>query len=406
MNYGVSRITLMALCATAAIVSLQPVALSQRAAARSVRLRYQVLYVFRGGADGDVPGALVLDEAGNLYGTTSGGGAFGHGTVFKLDTTGTHTVHYSFKGGSDGDTPNPNALARDGAGNLYGTTVQGGRGGNCSIGLNGCGVIFKVTKTGRESVMYRFSGGADGATPLNAGLVQDAAGNLYGTTGYGGTSFAGNVFQLDTSDKESVLHSFTGGSDGDLPMASLVLDAAGNLYGTTDAGGSSCGGGIGCGIVFRVNQSARETVLYRFTNFADGGYPDAELVRDAADNLYGTTTAGGTGGAGTVFKVDPSGTETTLHAFSDAEGGTLAGLVRDPAGNLYGTTYSGGDLNCPPPFGGGCGTVFMVDCHGTYTVLHVFRHDGKGEAPTATLARDAAGNLYGTASGVVFKLIP
>jgi len=397
-----SHATYGRLCLLMLVVQL--LAFSQPVAARSAKARYQVLYVFRGGADGGGPGALVLDETGILYGTTTSGGAFGHGTVFKLDKTGKHTVLYSFKGGSDGDTPNSTRLARDAGANLYGTTQNGGSSGPCVIGDGGCGIVFKVDRTGKETVLYRFTGGSDGSQPLNAGVIRDVLGNLFGTTAYGGQG--GNVFKLDKHRNETVVYDFLGGSDGDLPMASLVQDEAGNLYGTTYVGGSTCGGN-GCGIVFKVDRAGTETILHRFTGGFDGGYPDAELVRDSAGNLYGVATAGGNGGAGTVFKVNPSGEVTSLHDFTDAQGApTYSGLVLDKGGNLYGTTSFGGDLNCPPPFGGGCGTVFKLSASGKYTVLHVFEDDGKGEAPESTLARDAAGNLYGIAGTVVFKLIP
>ena len=348
---------------------------------------------------------LVQDGAGNLYGTTSGGGfatKCGHcGMVFKLDTTGNEAVLHTFGGSADGAYPSA-GLVQDGAGNLYGTTNFGGDLTSCN---GGCGTVFKVDPSGKETVLHRFAGGADGAFPI-ADLVRDAAGNLYGTTYSGGGSNAGTVFTLDVTGRETVLHSFSGGADGANPTAGLVQDAAGNLYGTTERGGAS-----GLGVVFKLDATGTETVLHRFAGGADGASPNADLVRDGEGNLYGTTINGGSDvcvlGCGTVFKVDTAGSETVLHRFNQVDGWNPdAGLIRDEAGNLYGTTSQGG------AFGGG--TVFKLDKTGTETVLHNFLGGGfqpDGRVPHADLVRDAAGNLYGTTVaggtfgvGVVFRL--
>jgi uncharacterized repeat protein (TIGR03803 family) len=201
-----------------------------------------------------------------------------------------------------------------------------------------------------------------------ASLVRDAAGNLYGTTVLGGNlacgsgSGCGVVFKLDTTGKETVLHRFTGGVDGANPSAGLVQDAAGNLYGTTEGGGDlACGGGFGCGVVFKLGTTGKETVLHSFTGGADGRDPNAGLVRDAAGNLYGTTRSGGdlacsVAGCGVVFKLDTTSKETVLHSFT-LGGFPEAGLLRDGAGKLYGTTFSGGSNACG---GQGCGAVFKL----------------------------------------------
>jgi uncharacterized repeat protein (TIGR03803 family) len=197
---------------------------------------YTVLHRFAG-ADGHNPseyGHLIEDSAGDLYGTTSGGGASGLGVVFMLNKTG-ETVLHSFTGGADGRAPYA-GLTQDSAGNLYGTTFGGG--------ASGLGVVFKLNKTG-ETVLYSFTI-ADGANPY-AGLTRDSAGNLYGTTSAGGASNSGVVFKLDTTGTETVLHSFTGGADGAKPSAGMIQDSAGNLYGTTYYGGSgrtSSGNGV------------------------------------------------------------------------------------------------------------------------------------------------------------------
>jgi len=217
-------------------------------------------------------------------------------------------------------------------------------------------------------VLHSFTAGNDGGNP-EAGLIMDAAGNLYGTTFGGGSGGQGIVFKIDTSNHESVLYSFTGGSDGGGPVAGLLMDAAGNLYGTTAGGGSS-----GQGTVFMIDTSNHESVLYSFTGGSDGGSPQASLVRDAAGNLYGTTSQGGIGcapvGCGTVFKIDPSNHESTVYSFTGGSDGALsmAGLIMDATGNLYGTAYQGGSI-CAPP---GCGTVFefQMDDDSNYAVLN------------------------------------
>jgi len=345
------------------------------------------------GPDGEFPGGSpIRDASGNLYGTTINGGSYdygfsyayggaGNGTVFKIDPSGNETVLYSFIGGADGAYPFA-GLVQDAAGNLYGMTTGGG-----SADL---GTVFKVDPSGNEIVLHNFTGGADGASP-HAGLVQDAAGNLYGTTRRGGSADLGTVFKVDPSGNEIVLHSFTGGADGAEPYAGLVRDTEGILYGTAS------GGGTGYGTVFKIDPSGNFTVVHSFDGGTDGAYPCSELVRDASGNLYGTTAGGGTG-YGTVFKIDSSGNEAVLYRFTSVDArGTWAGVVRDASGNLYGTLMSGGSQNCFL----GCGTVYKIDPSGNYTVLHNFdRTDGAH--PIASLMIDASGNLYGTTQGDVW----
>jgi uncharacterized repeat protein (TIGR03803 family) len=366
---------------------------------------------------------LTQDAAGNLYGTTAYGGTgcngLGCGVVFKVDKTGKETLLHRFTGtvtGTGGDGEEPLAgLVRDANGNLYGTTAWGGN-PNCNFG-SGCGVVFKLDKAGKETVLYSFTGfteGSDGENP-EAGLVRDAAGNLYGTTRWGGSGVCeygcGVVFKLDKTGKETVLYSFTGtGGDGASPLAGLVRDVNGNLYGTTWLGGTS-----NYGTVFKVDKTGKETVLHSFTGGADGGWPQlGYLVRDAAGNLYGTTWLGGdlscrrSFGCGVVFKLGKTGKETVLYSFTGTGGdgeNPIAGLVRDAKGNLYGTTGGGGAY--------GYGTVFKLDKTGKETVLHSFDPQTDGGWPNAGLIGDAAGNLYGTANlggaygyGTVYKLTP
>jgi uncharacterized repeat protein (TIGR03803 family) len=351
----------------------------------------------------------------------------------------TLSVLYRFAGPpTDGAFPVA-GLVRDAAGNLYGTTQSAGANTAC-FSTYGCGVVFKLSPTGTQTVLYSFTGGADGANP-SAGLVRDAAGNLYGTTTSGGTGCngigCGVVFKLSPTRIETVLYSFTGGPDGRDPYGGLTTDAAGNLYGTTTAGGRTTGTckpsaehPFGCGVVFeliRCDSAASGyefKVLYRFTGGADGSGPNA-LVRDAAGNLYGTTGYGGAtsacdppSGCGVVFKLSPSGTETVLHSFSEpGDGAFPGGLVRDAAGNLYGTT---GFTITSIPFFFGLGTVFKLSPNGTETVLYSFTGGADGGGPNGVVP-DSAGNLYGTtyfgggstacyyvtgSCGVVFKLSP
>jgi len=289
-----------------------------------------VLYSFSGGTDGAEPYAgVVMDAAGNLYGSTDFGGnlncneweGFGCGTVFKLNKADDETVLYSFGGAPDGAKPYA-GVVMGAAGNLYSTTFNGGN-VTCA-NTSGCGTVFMLDITGKEKVLYNFSGAPDGANP-EAGVVMDAAGNLYGTTFFGGASGDGTVFKLDTAGKETVLYSFSGTPDGANPVGGLVMDVAGNLYSTTFNGGNvTCTNASGCGTVFKLDTTGNETLLYMFSGGADGAYPPGGLVMDAAGNLYGTTFVGGDLscmfanmglGCGTVFKLtlpsSISGADTT-----------------------------------------------------------------------------------------------
>jgi uncharacterized repeat protein (TIGR03803 family) len=308
--------------------------------------------------------------------------------VFKLETNGTEKVLYNFTGGTDGANP-AGRLIRDTAGNLYGTTGEGGS--SAPLCQQGCGTVFKLDATGKETVLYRFTGGTDGLGP-SGGLVRDVAGNLYGVTFNGGFYGHGAVFKLDAADRETVLYSFTGGTDGSNPFGELVRDTAGKLYGTTTYGGDLiCGGdGGGCGVVFKVDTTHKESVLHSFAG-VDGQEPQAGLVRDAAGNLYGTTNYGGAHGWGVVFKIDTTDKETVRYSFSGGADGSSpsGGVVRDTAGNLYGSTAYGGDLtSC----GIGCGVVFKLDTTHKETVLYAFTGGADGSLPGGVI-RDVPGNL-------------
>jgi uncharacterized repeat protein (TIGR03803 family) len=352
---------------------------------------FNVLHSFTGGADGGTPTAgLTMDKAGNLYGVT---GLYAAGTVFKLTYKGSGWVFtplYSFQGGNDG--ANPEARVTVGPdGNLYGTTAGGGG--------SGWGTVFKLQpsptacKTAlcpwTETVLYRFSGGSDGGYPL-AELVFDHAGNLYGTATYGGDQNCydgcGVVYKLTPSGggwTESVLYSFTGGTDGSNPEAGLIFDPAGNLYGTASGGGSN-----GNGTVYQLTPSGSgwtEKTIYSFTGGSDGGTPQASPVLDPAGNLYGTSTAA-------VYELSPSGGGWTFSVLYNLTGPTGA-LFLDASGNLYGGDPKGGYYK-----GGSIFKLAPSNGSWTPTLLYQFTGYGDGDDPIGVV-RDAKGNLYGTTGG-------
>ena len=353
-----------------------------------------VLYSFTGGSDGSGPrSGVIRDSSGNFYGTTVYGGATGSGVVYKLTTTGQLTVLYSFTGGWDGAYPFA-GLIRDSAGNLYGTTAYGGS----APGHEGNGVVFELSTAGQLTVLHTFTGEPDGAYPY-AGVISDSSGNLYGTTYFGGTADAGAVFEVPIAGSETVLYSFTGGTDGANPFASVIRDTAGDLYGTTFAGGAS-----GAGVVYKLSSTGSEKPLYSFTGGTDGNNPYSGVVRDSAGNFYGTTIYGGASRDGVVYKVTPGGSESVLYTFTGATDGTgpYAGVVRDSSGNIYGAAAYGGAA--------GEGVLFELATAGFQT-LYGFPEAAGGFAPNSGLIRDSNGNLYGTTpqggavgAGVVFKM--
>ena len=390
-------------------------------------------YPFAGGSNPKMAYAgLIMDKEGNFYGTTEfGGGPTNQGTVFELSPTSdgswNEKVLHSFTGGADGAQPH-GALVLDSAGNLYGTTTFGGDASNCA---KGCGTVFELTAgSWSKTVLYTFQGGvSDGGEPY-ARLVFDGQGNLYGTTLVGGNGCnpgCGTVFQLAASNgwKESVIYAFKGGSDGSSPYAGVTFDAAGkNLYGATYFGGSS-----GNGTVFELAPVSSgkwtESVLHSFTGKRDGKGPMGDVILDAAGNVYGTTFQGGyTGSYGTVFELQPQAKGgwgvLVLHEFFDRPAANpMAGLVFDAAGNLYGTTTLGAAnlSTC----GGGCGTLFKLTANSDgsvgYSVLHSFGKPGDGFNPSGDLILDESGNLWGTTqsggsgagtsgAGTVFQITP
>jgi uncharacterized repeat protein (TIGR03803 family) len=393
-------ISRMRLAATSAALALATVLVPLVIATQSAQAHtLTVLYSFTGGADGSSPTqGLIRDSAGNLYGTT-GGGVYGLGVVFKVDKHGTETVLYSFKGGpSDGGYPE-SGLIRDTAGNLYGTTEYGGA---------GYGTVYELSASGVETVLYSFKGpGGDGANPTGP-VVRDTAGNFYGTTSAGGTYALGTVYKLSATGTETILHNFGNGTDGAEPYTGVIRSGT-TLYGNTVAGGS-----FGVGTVWKLSAAGKETVLHNFAGGnSDGAYPEGSLLL-ANGNLFGTTFEGGLyTGPGIVYELSLLGAETVLSNFGPDNGaGTYAGVIRDAAGNLYGTDAFGGAAGS----GTNDGTVYELTGIGNVSVLYSFcsvLNCADGGHPYAGLLRDGAGNFYGTAEtggaygyGTVWKLTP
>jgi uncharacterized repeat protein (TIGR03803 family) len=383
----------------------------------SAAVTEQVIYSFPGKAASFPASNLVFNaDASRLYGTAASGGLYacsgGCGSVSELIyNAGSWNPHllYAFKGGSDGSNPAGN-IVFDSAGNLYGVTQSGG-----SFGL---GAVYKLTPGAdsnsrwTENIIYSFQGNSDGSQPF-AGLTMDSAGNLYGTTNFGGTNGVGTVYELTPAEggswTESVLHSFGQGQDGAYCWAEVILDSSGNLYGTTVLGGADGGG-----TVYELSPGSggwTEQVLYSFTGSSDSGIPKAPVWLDASGNLYGTASGDGTGSPGAVFELSPNSdgtwTEHTLHMFgSQGDGSTpLSGLTPDTSGNLYGTTYVGGAH--------GAGTVYQVrlasDGKWSEGVVYSFAgSDGNAPHTGVTIGK---GVLFGTTaeggaadSGVVFGI--
>lgn len=360
------------------------------------------LYSFAGSADGYQPAGLVRDGAGNLYGTTLYGGGCcvcppypGCGTVFKLDASGHHTVLHTFTGRADGETPQ-GTLVLDPSGNLYGVTFYGGD-HQCGY-VGGCGTVFKVDTSGHKKALYTFSDWVTVANP--DGLTSDAEGNFYGTT-YFGSVDGGTVFKLDPAHNLTVLHGFSSSGDGANPSSGVIRDQAGNLFGTTSQGGSR-----GAGTIFEIDSTGKETVLHSFDYPTEGGSPGGLTL--SGWDLYGTASSYGVSNAGTVFKLDKSGTFTVLYSFTGGNDGYSPSghLASDGAGNLYGTTFLRGAY--------GFGTVFKMDeTTGQITTLYSFQGGADGRYPANGVIRDRAGNLYGTTdyggtfdAGTIFKITP
>lgn len=321
--------------------------------------------------DGAMPQAgLILDPTGNLYGTTAEGGLAGWGTVFELQDShgGWNYKFLSSKSRDSGFLPT-SSVTFDQSGNLYGTTSKGGI--PCGF-VNGCGTVFELSRkndgTVRKTYLHRFAGGSEGADP-EGGLTIDEAGNVYGTATEGGlfgglcSQFqdggCGVVFKMtptpDGHWSKSLLWTFTGGADGAFPtFGNLIVDAAGNLYGTAVGGGYQGGSCpvFGCGVVYELTHTPKgwtQAVLYTFTGGPDGAQPWGTLLLDSAGNLYGAAYAGGSAGRGVVFKLSQAQSgwqESVLHSFGVSDGSNPSGgVIADSQGNLYGVAEVGGAYN-------------------------------------------------------------
>src|ERR1700722_18430319 len=313
-------------------------------------------------------GGLLMDSRGNLYGVTQAGGANNQGTVYELSPSSsgwTETILYSFAGNPDVREPN-GSLIFDAAGNLYGTSFEGGGGTNANC-FDGCGTVFELSPSSSgwtEKIIYAFTGGADGMSP-GGNLLFDSAGALYGSAAFGGTVVGagcfegcGTVFRLTPASgtwRFARLFNFQGPVGGAAPLW-LVFDAAQNIYGVASAGGSGCPGNLGCGTIFELTRQTspgpwKETVLHSFTELHDGGEPGAGLVFDSSGNLFGSAVFGGNGNLGTVWELSPTAHGpwklTQLYSFGDGTTGSRpnSGVIIDPSGNLYGTTQQGGQFD-------------------------------------------------------------
>ena len=416
--------SLRAAISVLAIVLVLMVVVTQAAQAQTLT----VLHNFTG-PDGAGPEAgLTMDRAGNLYGTARFGGYTGVacgpdgcGTVFKLSHKGSGWVFtplYIFQGGDDGEYPQARVII-GASGDLYGATVMGGL---------FYGTVFNLKPPARacttalcgwtKSVLYSFTGGTDGGYPAGD-LVFDQAGDLYGTTSEGGPANDGVVYELTPSHgawTETVPYSFPGGTSGAEPYSGVIFDSSGNIYGTTAFGGMGQLGGDGT--VYKLTQSGSgwtESLLHDFMNTTDGWCPKGGLLFDESGNLFGATNGNGSGG--TVFEMnfsDGNWTLTTIHSFDASfPGGPTATLAMDAAGNLYGTTPGGGAY--------GYGSVFKLTPSGgtwAYVDMYDFMGQSDGGYPYGGVTLDAHGNLYGTAGsggtgncypsgcGVVWEITP
>jgi uncharacterized repeat protein (TIGR03803 family) len=377
----------------------------------------KLVYSFGGASDGEYTDTeLVIDSAGNLYGTSVQGGTFGGGTVFQITPAGVHTVLYNFTGGADGGEPYK-GVTLDLQGNLYGTAVTGG-GGSCE---GGCGVVFKLAKTGSswtQSVIHTFTGGTDGSGP-GAPVAFDKQGNIYGTTPTGGANGLGVVYQLKPNGTGGwalkVIHAFTGGTDGSGGSASrFLIDSAGNLFNVCTTGGAN-----GFGVVYEISPAQGKwkfTTLYAFKDQPDGASPHGGVVSDSAGNLYGTTYYAGAHDLGTVYKLTRAGatwTESVLYSFKGGQDGAspISSLVADSAGNFYGTTSEAGATTC------GCGVIFKMTngAANKWTESVVYRFPGTPNPGFAYngMVNGLSGNFYGATvhggngnDGAVYQFTP
>jgi uncharacterized repeat protein (TIGR03803 family) len=347
-------------------------------------------------------GTLIQDADGNFYGTTYDGGANSEGTVFEVTPGGTLTTLYSFCAQANcADGARPMAgLAQGIDGNYYGTTSTGGANSNAMCpGSGGCGTVFRMTPAGKLTTLYSFCSTGnctDGISPVS-GLVQDSAGNFYGTTPSGGLNVAGTIFEVPAGGTLTTLYSFcslANCADGIAPSAGLLRGTDGNFYGTTGSGGADS-----AGTFFEFLSNSTLTTLHSFCsleNCADGSDPWGGLLQGTDGNFYGTTHTGGANGQGTVYEITPGGALNTLYSFCSlskcADGDApYAGLVQGTDGNFYGAAYTGGAH--------GRGTVFQITPGGVLNALYSFCSLSKcadGVSPYAGLVQGTDGNFYGT----------
>jgi uncharacterized repeat protein (TIGR03803 family) len=380
----------------------------------AVAQTFQTFYTFSG-PDGSFPnGDLIRDNAGNFYGTTQSGGTSFQGVVFKLDSSGNETVLYSFTGGSDGGIPIGRLVASGGS--FYGITASGGD-PTCL-----CGTVFKLDSSGKLTVLHAFMGGSDGSqneAQPELGLVL-INGNFYGAASFGGVSGCdgalgcGVIFKVTPPATESVLYRFTAQADGGFPQ-DLIRDQAGNLYGET--GGSYMAGNAGT--IFKMDTAGNLTTLFTFPGGTTGSSPRWRLTRATNGVMHGVTQFGGdstcalgSSGCGVVFRLDTTEKETVLHTFGQkaTDGEEPAGALLNVGSSFYGSTFYGGITNSTCTFG--CGVVYRVTDNGKYSVVYRFTGASDGWLPTGGLTADSAGNVYGTTqlggngNGVVYKIVP
>jgi len=353
--------------------------------------RLSTLHAFTGGGDGGTPNALMRSTNGNLYGTTKFGGSAHLGSVFSLTTNGVLTTLHSFTGVTDGALP-LSALVQGTNGLFYGTTETGGS--------NSEGTVFQMAADGTLGNLYAFDAESDGANPY-AALVQGADGNLYGSAQGAGDFGNGDLFKITPQGTLMPLYAFTNGADGGFPVGAMVLASDGNFYGTVGGGAS------GFGLVYRLSPQGAFSTVYSFRGGADGYAPAGALVQGSDGNLYGTTTHNVIGRFqfyGTIYRLTTNGALTTLYALNFSDGNyPFAGLIQGSDGNLYGTTYQGGAQ--------GNGTVFRITPDGTFTSLLSFDGFNDGALPADALVEGPDGNLYGTTTsggpggkGTIFRL--
>lgn len=392
----------------------------------SALTREKILYQFAGGNGGDNPEyGLVFDSQGNAYGTTYYGGTYGWGTIFRLEKSKHGWIQhllYSFQGNSDGSYPLGNLLI-DAAGNLYGTTRSGGT-GTCQ-GYSYCGgTVFELTRSNgnwKHAILYNFcslGGCSDGEAP--SGLTFDNAGNIYGTTAGGGEGCeegCGTVYKLSLSNgswKETVLHAFDDDGDGYYPASGVTIDKSGNLYGTT-----SSGAGYGYGMVYVLNHAKhgwKETMLYAFDGSTNNKDPNGNLTLDSAGNIFGVTTGGSEGceyQCGMIYRLSRSRgqwVETSVFTFDGSNGASPnGGLILNNAGKFYGSTIVGGAYDF--------GELFELQPGKTWTIklLYSFTGDGDDASPNPGVTVGPDGGLYGTTPsgsynsqffGEIFDVLP